>query len=169
MSASSTGIPARRAFLRGRPVPPALPRPPGALPEAEFLERCLRCSDCVSACPEQVIGRGDGGFPILDARRGECTFCGDCASACQRGALSIAALADWPWRVALGAGCLSAAEVVCQGCRDACGERAISFAQRGTGAPLIDLERCTGCGACVAACPTASLRLAIPEPQATCA
>lgn len=169
MSAPPTGVPSRRAFLRGRSASPALPRPPGALAEAEFLERCLRCSDCLTACPEQVIGRGDGGFPILDARRGECTFCGDCANACTTGALDAARLADWPWRATLGSGCLSAAGVVCQACRDACGERAIRFADRGLGAPLIDSERCTGCGACVGACPASALRLAIPRPEASAA
>ena len=28
-------------------------RPPGALPEAEFLEVCYRCGNCVEACPRR--------------------------------------------------------------------------------------------------------------------
>ncbi|MDE0684147.1 MAG: 4Fe-4S binding protein, partial [Candidatus Poribacteria bacterium] len=36
-------------------------RPPGALPEAEFLEKCHRCGNCVKNCPANAI------FP-LEAR-----------------------------------------------------------------------------------------------------
>lgn len=158
--AMAAASPARRAFLRGgRSLPPAI-RPPGALAEAAFLDRCKRCAACIEACPQQVLIRGDGGFPRLDPRLGECTFCGDCSSACAEGALQPALLADWPWRVTLGDGCLSLAGVVCQGCRDACDARAIRFPPgAGLGAPQIDLDACTGCGACVAACPAAALTL----------
>lgn len=34
---------------------PALVRPPGALPEAEFLDRCLKCGQCARVCPTNVI------------------------------------------------------------------------------------------------------------------
>ena len=30
-------------------------RPPGALPEAEFLEKCHRCGNCVKNCPANAI------------------------------------------------------------------------------------------------------------------
>ncbi|MCK7592672.1 ferredoxin-type protein NapF [Lysobacter sp. CAU 1642] len=136
------------------------PRPPGAVDEALFVDRCIRCDGCVEACPERVLVRADGGFPILDPSLGECTFCGDCVAACADQALLPSLLAEWPWRAALGAGCLSGQGVVCQACRDACGERAIRFPPgAGLGAPMIDASACSGCGACIGACPTSALRL----------
>ncbi|NQT53519.1 4Fe-4S binding protein [bacterium] len=32
-----------------------LVRPPGSLPEAEFLRRCVRCGQCIKACPFNVL------------------------------------------------------------------------------------------------------------------
>jgi len=51
---------ASRAFqAEAAPVPAAPPvawvRPPGALPEADFLSACTRCDDCIKACPHLVI------------------------------------------------------------------------------------------------------------------
>ena len=34
---------------------PALVRPPGALPEAELLSRCIKCGQCMRICPTNVI------------------------------------------------------------------------------------------------------------------
>lgn len=152
--------PSRRAFLRGGRAAARAIRPPGALDEAEFLDRCTRCAACIEACPEALLVGGDGGFAQLDPTRGECTFCGDCISACTEGALLMPLLGRWPWRAALGEGCLAQQGVVCQACRDACGEQAIRFPPgAGLGTPQIDAAACTGCAACVAACPTAALGL----------
>ena len=32
-------------------------RPPGALPERDFLQACTGCADCLSACPHSAIRR----------------------------------------------------------------------------------------------------------------
>ena len=34
---------------------PAVVRPPGALPESEFLSRCIKCGQCMRVCPTNVI------------------------------------------------------------------------------------------------------------------
>jgi polyferredoxin len=34
---------------------PRLVRPPGALPEADFLSRCIKCGQCMRICPTNVI------------------------------------------------------------------------------------------------------------------
>jgi len=64
-------------------------RPPGALPEEEFLKRCIKCGQCMRVCPTNVIQPGgiDGGLenlwtPVLNNRIGSsgcqlnCTACG---------------------------------------------------------------------------------------------
>ena len=64
-------------------------RPPGALPEEEFLKRCIKCGQCMRVCPTNVIQPGgiEGGLenlwtPVLNNRIGSsgcqlnCTACG---------------------------------------------------------------------------------------------
>jgi len=64
-------------------------RPPGALPEEEFLKRCIKCGQCMRVCPTNVIQAGgiDGGLenlwtPVLNNRIGSsgcqlnCVACG---------------------------------------------------------------------------------------------
>lgn len=75
---------------------PDLIRPPGALAENEFLQRCIKCSLCQQACPtgalHPAIGQaGVEGFwtPVLIPRRGWCEFaCTRCGEVCPTGAIS---------------------------------------------------------------------------------
>jgi ferredoxin len=39
----------------GQNFDPALIRPPGSLPESEFLDRCIKCGQCARVCPTNVI------------------------------------------------------------------------------------------------------------------
>lgn len=78
----------------GRKAPLAL-RPPGALPEKEFLAKCIKCGLCVEACPYDalVLARpGDHkqpGVPFFVPREKPCYMCKDipCVPACPTGAL----------------------------------------------------------------------------------
>ena len=151
---------ARRQFLRGqsRAAPPL--RPPHALAEGVFIERCTRCDACINACPTGILQRGDGGFPETDFGRGECTFCGDCRKACTPGALAADGPA-WTLRLTFEAGCIAQANVVCRSCGDRCEVRAIRFPpRRGAAAvPVVDEALCNHCGACVSACPVSAISL----------
>lgn len=155
----------RRRFLRGGfSAEPGVLRPPWALPEPAFVDRCTRCDACISACPAAILAAGSGGFPLVDFGRGECTFCGDCARACVPGALDPARPLAWQLAVRVGAGCLAAANIVCRSCGDACQSAAIRFRpQVGLAArPVVDAAACNGCGACVRACPQDAVDLVAP-------
>ena len=155
----------RRAFFRGRPRPKSELRPPWALVEGDFIDACTRCNDCVATCPTHILIAGDGGYPTVDFREGECTFCGDCVAACQPKALKRTGdQPAWPYKAIVGDDCLPRQGVECRVCGDFCDARAIRFPPRLGGSPLPEIasERCTGCGACVAPCPTLAMTVKLP-------
>lgn len=157
---------ARRAFFRGRPRPKAEKRPPWALPEEAFADRCTRCNECIKVCPTHILIAGDGGYPTVDFREGECTFCTDCLTACTpRALIREEGQPAWPYKAVIGEDCLPRQGVECRVCGDYCDTRAICFTPRLGGSPLpeIDSERCTACGACVAPCPTAAVTISLPD------
>ncbi|MBI4740472.1 MAG: ferredoxin-type protein NapF [Betaproteobacteria bacterium] len=148
----------RRNFLRGRfSARKGVLRPPWALSEDAFLRACSRCGDCVTRCPTHIVANRDGGYPGIDFGEGECTFCGECAGACTAGAL-IRRDGQIPWAVcaSIGEHCLALQRVECRVCGEQCEAGAISFRPQAGGVawPLVENARCTGCGACVASCPT---------------
>lgn len=164
MTGTAAFSPDRRAFLRGRPAAPSPLRPPWALGEARFVDLCTGCDDCIAACPEHVLVRGDGDYPLFDPRQGECLFCEKCVEACDTGALDGRLPGPWTIKAGIAPACLAQNGVTCFSCRDACGEAAIRFRPAVGGAlPELDPTRCTGCGACVGVCPVAAISLTMPE------
>jgi len=157
----------RRALLRGVGARAVPARPPWALAEAAFIDACTRCDACIAACPQRVLVRGDGGFPELAWGSGECTFCQACVQTCAPGALDRALGARWPWRAAIASHCLAQRGVVCQSCREVCPEHAIRFTPaQPQPQPLLAIDACTGCGACVAVCPVAAIGMTTPAAAA---
>ena len=151
----------RRGFLTGRQAPPFRPLPPGI--SMETLAACTGCGDCVAACPQQILLVADGRVAV-DFSLDECTFCDACAQACpepvfadNRAMQHVAAISD---------ACLARRGVTCMSCRDACPENAIRFAPRTGGPflPVLDAALCTGCGACIAPCPTTAIAARPKEP-----
>lgn len=138
-------------------------RPPGSLPERDFMARCIRCERCISVCPENVIEPVGiaGGLavrtPQLTYAEGACTFCDKCQEVCPTAAVGQVD----PWRP--DSGRIGVAEIhedrclafvqngSCGICVDACPYDALSFdSQR---RPVVDEPRCNGCGECVRICP----------------
>lgn len=153
---------ARRNLFRGMPANAPLPvRPPHTVRESVFLEKCSSCQDCATACPENIITVGAGGFPEIDFNRGECTFCNECAKACNDVCFDLSTPTPWSLKLDLSNNCLAMNQVVCQSCSDACDQGAIRFQPRiaAVATPEIDQDICNGCGACVSPCPTDSLNL----------
>lgn len=146
-------------------------RPPGALDESRFAGVCTRCGNCVRACPAGIIGRdlGQGGWaslltPVLSFRHDYCREdCTRCTQVCPSGAIERLR-GDDKAKMRLGLPrvdmnvCLLAEDRECSACARNCPYDAIRYVfseARYTLSPLIDATKCTGCGACEAACPTA--------------
>ncbi len=159
----------RRQWLRGQFRNPKLPmRPPWAISEQPFSQLCSRCDRCINACEVQLLFRGSGGYPEISFQSAGCDFCGDCLTACTTGALQAPVPAPslaWKHRANITDRCLSLNGIVCRSCGDACDTEAIRFQlqTRGRALPLLDQERCNGCGECLSVCPNDSISLAIPE------
>ncbi|MGR3714635.1 MAG: ferredoxin-type protein NapF [Shimia sp.] len=157
MRTESPHSPNRRSFLKGQFERSGEMRPPGAVDSSMFAETCTRCGDCAASCPQAIITADDEGFPKVDLSKRECTFCGECATAC--GPNAILAADGWDWRASVAETCLSLGGVACRACEDHCDARAIRFQLHtgGRSEPLIDLDSCTGCGACAASCPAGAI------------
>lgn len=148
-------------------------RPPGAQPDGGFASRCVRCGRCMEACPYQAIISApfalgiNAGTPTLDVRRQACRLCSDfpCISACPTEALMPVKGRE---SVRMGTAvideelCLSYKAMRCEVCYRACPliDEAIKIDVRpregdeihAVFAPVIDEEKCTGCGLCVQRC-----------------
>ena len=74
---------------------PKLIRPPGAIPEKEFLQRCVRCGECMKVCPTNglhpaTLEAGVEGLwtPVLVPQIGYCEYyCTLCGQVCPTGAI----------------------------------------------------------------------------------
>ena len=70
-------------------------RPPGSVPEAEFLRLCVRCGECIKACPFNVLqaagledGRDGVWAPRVQADWSGCDpTCNNCGQVCPTGAI----------------------------------------------------------------------------------
>ncbi|NJN64594.1 MAG: 4Fe-4S dicluster domain-containing protein [Acidobacteria bacterium] len=75
---------------------PLLIRPPGSVEESEFLERCIKCDQCINVCPTNVLQPAtfsEGGFeslwtPVMNFNIGHCQLkCTLCSVVCPTGAI----------------------------------------------------------------------------------
>lgn len=151
---------------------PVLSLPPGAVPN--FYSTCTRCNDCVAACPAWAIRKAGvemgpqlEGFPLLIPGETACTLCPDtpCITACQPHALLPLPISE----IRLSAvavidhgACSVPQGQACDVCIKACpvGAQAIfSIGADSRSAPQINPTGCTGCGLCVAPCPTGAVRM----------
>lgn len=95
-AAGAVAIPALRiANWPDRAYNEKVIRPPGAVEERDFLERCIRCAECMKVCPNNALHPAffEAGLeglwtPILIPRIGYCEFsCVLCGQVCPTGAI----------------------------------------------------------------------------------
>ena len=152
--------------LPGVPQRPVSVLPPGAGSRSAFASKCVGCQACVTHCPEQVLKPSTRlrtfGQPEMDFRYGFCRpTCTRCGEVCPSGAIRPltkelklnAHLGHAIWRKDLCVRTTSGDP--CTACERKCPQRAIHIVG---GCPVIDRDRCVGCGACEHVCP------ARPEP-----
>lgn len=148
-------------------------RPPGAIQENEFTGLCLRCGNCMRACPSGIIHPDAGqsgvlGFlsPVVRFERDYCrSDCNACTTVCPSGALQRLGLEQKNSYVIGKAGvdpslCLWGVSE-CHACVDSCPYEAIKIQwdeEAYESFPAVDPAKCNGCGACEAVCPTGDLR-----------
>lgn len=143
----------------------ALVRPPGAQDEATFFATCTRCQKCLEICPKHAINISHIEHGILQARTpkmdfhlGWCNFCEDieggprCAAVCPTGAIAkISGKTTTIGRAELTREwCLAYRGMGCHSCQDACNYDAITLDS--SNVPVVDSNKCNGCGACEEAC-----------------
>lgn len=160
-------------------------RPPGAVPEKEFLELCQRCGLCMKVCPTNAINptlaeAGMAGLwtPRLIMTMGYCEYtCTLCTSVCPTGAIKEITVREKIERpIKIGSAFIDRGRCLpwsgnfpCIVCEEHCptSPKAIYLRKDrvyGPGGkmrefqlPYVDLERCVGCGICENKCPVRGL------------
>ena len=169
---------------QSKALPALALRPPGALPEDDFLGACIRCGLCVRDCPYNTLELAKPehpvatGTPYFTARNIPCEMCEDipCVKACPTQALDhqltdinkakmgIAVLIDHE-------SCLNFLGLRCDVCYRVCPviDKAITLETRHNPRsdrhalllPTVHSDACTGCGKCEKSCvlPEAAIKV----------
>ncbi len=154
-------------------------RPPGALPEDKFLAKCVKCGQCMRACPtgglQPVLAEAgpEGVYtPTLVPKIGYCEYyCSLCTQVCPTGAIKKLTIEEKN-KVKMGTAWVNKSRCIpyvlgkpCIVCEEHCpvSPKAIKLVEVETKlpdgssavqkAPVVDIELCTGCGICENKCP----------------
>lgn len=173
--------------IQGKPGPVRtshleLLRPPGAIPENNFLARCIGCGECMKACPAnslQPAGPVSGflGFfsPVVTPHHGACeSLCNICGYVCPTGAIRPLPLEEKIWAKVgtahiLRHKCLAWEHgKQCLICAEFCAYDALQFkmiAGIPVAVPFVDETKCSGCGMCEHNCPVQARSAIVIEPM----
>lgn len=139
-------------------------RPPGAVEETLFLDRCTKCNDCVKACPHgSIVLHQVDATPVIFPDQIPCYLCEDlpCIAACATDALLPV---EGPEHVRMGLATVShrlcTAGEGCHACVSKCPTEALLM-DFDTQQLAVTKERCVGCGICEQICRTVNDHIAI--------
>jgi MauM/NapG family ferredoxin protein len=176
---SLVALPFFRLTPARKRAPAKLIRPPGALPEPQFLAKCVKCGECMKTCPTNGLQpaleeAGPEGIwtPVLVPKVGYCEYyCSLCTQVCPTGAIKELTIEE-KIQVKIGTAwvnknrCLPyALGKPCIVCEEHCptSPKAIKLVKtqvllpdgsvQTPLAPVIDLDLCIGCGICENKCP----------------
>jgi MauM/NapG family ferredoxin protein len=172
-------VPLFRASVAAMRPSEKLIRPPGALPEEQFLSQCVKCGECMKVCPTNALQpalnqAGPEGLwtPVVVPRIGYCEYyCSLCTQVCPTGAILELKISE-KIKVRIGTAwvnknrCLPhALGKSCRVCEEKCptSPKAIQMAETeimgpdGSWAaqevPVVNPDLCIGCGICETKCP----------------
>jgi MauM/NapG family ferredoxin protein len=156
-------------------------RPPGALPETEFQARCVRCGECIKGCLTNTLqpvwfeaGLSGLWTPKITARLAGCEQgCNLCGQVCPTEAIRPLSLEEKSF-AKIGTARIDKTRCIaweqdkkCLICDEICPYNAI-VSQFVTGhpitVPVIDEDKCNGCGYCECKCPVTGDSAIIVEP-----
>ncbi len=168
--------------LLPNPAVNARVRPPGALPERAFLASCVRCGECMKACPTNTLqpaglDSGVAGFlaPVVVPRKGPCEpSCARCGQVCPTGAVKPLPLAEKTC-ARIGSAAIVKDRCIawekdreCLVCDEVCPYGAVELRRtrkNRTAVPFVDERRCNGCGFCEHHCPVEGPSAIVVEPK----
>ena len=144
--------------------------PAGAISQKNFTDHCTACQLCVSVCPNQVLRPSTSLLtlmqPEMSYERGYCRpECNKCSQVCPAGAIKpITVEEKSSIQIGHAVVCLdncvvNTDEVSCGNCARHCPVGAIRMVRKDPDndkslrIPVVNEERCIGCGACENLCP----------------
>jgi polyferredoxin len=156
-------------------------RPPGAVPETDFQARCVRCGECMKGCLTNTLqpvwfeaGLSGMWTPKITARLAGCEQgCNLCGQVCPTAAIRPLTLEEKLF-AKVGTARIDKTRCIaweqdkkCLICDEICPYNAIMsqfVAGHPITVPVIDEDKCNGCGYCECKCPVTGESAIIVEP-----
>ena len=140
--------------------------PPGAQSYANLQSHCTACGLCIANCENDVLFAGSDLKPFMSYEKGYCRpECNRCSTVCPAGAIREIPLADksstqighavWQFDLCI----VNRDHQECGNCARRCPTGAIQMVAQDPDdpnsrkIPVVNTERCIGCGACENLCP----------------